>query len=110
MVARRVDEIYKKKKKKSLLIYQNQMWTTRVVGHKRDYLNVLEKFAEVRSRLIYMIWESDVIAPQLRNGWHLAGPARPRLSGQPAYAVAGKLLRDSKLVMDVARRQHRTRP
>lgn len=99
-----------KKNKKSFLIYQNQMWTTRVVGLKRDYLNVLEKFAEVRSRLIYMIWTSDVIAPQLRHGWHLAGPARPRLSGHLAYAVAGKLLRDSKLVMGVARRQHRTRP
>lgn len=93
-----------------MINYQNHMCTNIVVRLKRDYLNVLEKFAEQGSGLIYMLWKSDVIAPQLRNGWHLAGPVRPRRSGHRAYAGAEKLLRDSKLVMGVARRQHRTRP
>lgn len=41
-----------------------------------------------------MIWKSDVIAPQLRNGRYLAGRVRPWVHGHLPFAVAGKLLKE----------------
>lgn len=50
-----------------------------------------------------MIWISDVIAPQLRNGRYLSGRACTWVLGHHPFAEAGKVLGDCKLVIDVCK-------